>query len=159
MLITLDIHADKSFGTHIDERIWRRRRFASWRAAICFCCISGTVLSVYCVQYLILCWNLNTLNVLQMGHSLEAFLQWKAVVSLLLGCTEAVSYTFEASHLHAGLSLTLLSNFSFCLYKLILKPLHTRTRLFIKVITYDFVTHLRCSFLSFQLKFIFVICF
>lgn len=40
-----------------------------------------------------------------MGHSLEAFLQWKAVVSLLLGCTEAVSYTFEANHLHVGLSL------------------------------------------------------
>lgn len=66
---------------------------------------------------IILCWNLNTLNVLQMGHSLEAFLKWKAVVSLLLGCTEAVSYTFEANHLHVGLSLTLLSNFSFCLYK------------------------------------------
>lgn len=28
-----------------------------------------------------------------MGHSLEAFLQWKAVVSLLLGCTEAPLHT------------------------------------------------------------------
>lgn len=26
-----------------------------------------------------------------MGQSLEAFLQWKLLVSLLLGCTEAVS--------------------------------------------------------------------
>lgn len=29
--------------------------------------------------------------ILQMGQSLEGFLQWKNLVSLLLGCTEAVS--------------------------------------------------------------------
>jgi hypothetical protein len=28
---------------------------------------------------------------MQMGQSLEAFLQWKSLVSLLFGCTEAVS--------------------------------------------------------------------
>lgn len=40
----------------------------------------------------------------QMGQSLEAFLQWKALVSLILGCTEAVSkdmfgfFLFSASN-------------------------------------------------------------
>jgi A1 cistron-splicing factor AAR2 len=28
---------------------------------------------------------------MQMGQSLEAFMQWKALVSLLLSCSEAVS--------------------------------------------------------------------
>ena len=30
-------------------------------------------------------------SVSQMGQSLDGFLQWKSLVSLLLGCTEAVS--------------------------------------------------------------------
>lgn len=29
--------------------------------------------------------------IVQMGQSLEAFLQWKSLVTLFLGCTEAVS--------------------------------------------------------------------
>lgn len=28
--------------------------------------------------------------IVQMGQSLESFMQWKSLVSLLLGCTEAV---------------------------------------------------------------------
>lgn len=30
-------------------------------------------------------------TIMQMGQSLEAFVQWKMLVSLLLGCTESVS--------------------------------------------------------------------
>lgn len=30
-------------------------------------------------------------KIMQMGQSLEAFVQWKTLVSLLLGCTESVS--------------------------------------------------------------------
>lgn len=33
----------------------------------------------------------NIFKCMQMGQSLEAFLQWKSLVSLLFGCTEAVS--------------------------------------------------------------------
>lgn len=33
----------------------------------------------------------NVFKHMQMGQSLEAFLQWKALVNLLFGCTEAVS--------------------------------------------------------------------
>lgn len=36
-------------------------------------------------------WYLLHWIILQMGQSLEAFLQWKSLVSLLFGCTEAVS--------------------------------------------------------------------
>lgn len=41
--------------------------------------------------------------ILQMGQSLEAFFQWKSLVSLFLGCTEAVSIG-----LHSIASLILL---------------------------------------------------
>lgn len=37
-------------------------------------------------------WNF---AMVQMGQSLQAFLQWKSLVSLLFGCTEAVSITFQ----------------------------------------------------------------
>jgi hypothetical protein len=36
---------------------------------------------------------------MQMGQSLEAFLQWKALVNLLFGCIEAVSIDLAANFL------------------------------------------------------------
>lgn len=40
------------------------------------------------------CWAYLASVILQMGQSLEAFFQWKSLVSLFLGCTEAVSIGF-----------------------------------------------------------------
>jgi len=78
------------------KRLWRFWRHASWRTAVCICCLFGIVNEMYFVY--IFCWLLFNpmwhFAMAQMGQSLEAFLQWKSLVSLLFGCTEAVSITF-----------------------------------------------------------------
>lgn len=55
-------------------------------AFIAFMVLSAGVHSLVYLYYTLL-----KFSSIQMGQSLEAFLQWKALVSLLFSCTEAVS--------------------------------------------------------------------
>lgn len=71
------------------------------------------LLAYNCIFYLyyLKVFELITRLMWQMGQSLEAFFQWKAIVSLLFGCTDAVSYIHELRQLYVGLCLVYTSLF------------------------------------------------
>ena len=87
--------SDASPGNHIDQRIWQWWKRTSSRIAVCIHCISGNKKVLYvrfiiwCEKYVLACAHVS--YIMQMGQSLQAFVQWKLLVSLLLGCTESVS--------------------------------------------------------------------
>lgn len=74
-----------------NKELWRFWRHASRGAAICIHSIFGkhkTKIHFDMFNIVRFLWHL---RIMQMGQSLEAFLQWKSLVSLLFGCSEAVS--------------------------------------------------------------------
>lgn len=74
-----------------NKELWRFWRHASRGAAICIHSIVGkhkTKIHFDMFNIVRFLWHP---RIMQMGQSLEAFLQWKSLVSLLFGCSEAVS--------------------------------------------------------------------
>lgn len=74
-----------------NKELWRFWRLTSRGAAICIYSVFGkhkTKIHLHMFNIVRFSWHL---RIMQIGQSLEAFLQWKSLVSLLFGCSEAVS--------------------------------------------------------------------